>query len=70
MDLWFFGRTLGTMPSHNTYVPVATTILPRPKFPSYNSDDQVGKDYMYGQIAHNIHRLPSTLKPHPFSPKP
>ena len=70
MDMWFHGRTLGTMPSHNSYIPIANTILPRPKFASYNSDDQEGKGYRYGQIPANFQNLPSTLKPAPFSPKP
>ena len=55
MDFFFHGRVLGTMPSHNTYLPVGTTILPKPKFASYMSDDQVGRDYMYGQIPSNIY---------------
>jgi len=38
-NYWSYGRGLGSMPSHNIYVPVAQTIMPRPKFSDYSKED-------------------------------
>lgn len=75
MDLWFHGRTLGTMPVHNSYVPVGNNIMPRPKFRDYDKEDQEGKDFTfrsreYSHITNNVRGTPSSLKPEPFSPIP
>lgn len=37
MDLWTFGRKIFDMPVHNVYIPVKTTLMPKPKF--NDSDD-------------------------------
>jgi hypothetical protein len=62
------------MPSHNIYVPVAHTIMPRPKLYNMTKEDQTGKDYTYRtrdehtpQVAFTRH---NSLKPQPLSPAP
>jgi hypothetical protein len=75
MDLYFFGRKMGIVPTHNTYVPVSNNIMPRPKFRDYDKEDMEGKDYTYRsketpQIMTNVRGTPSTLKPQVFGPRP
>ena len=41
-DYWSFGRGMNSMPSHNIYVPVSHTIMPRPKLFDTSKDDQSG----------------------------
>ena len=38
-DYWSIGRGLHVMPKHNSYVPVAHTIMPRPNLRDYTKDD-------------------------------
>ena len=72
-NYWSYGRNLGSMPTHNIYVPVRHTILPRPKFRDYDVDDQEGKAFTYR--THDEHtpqvarHPPNTLKPVAFTPQ-
>jgi len=60
------------MPTHNIYVPVTQTIMPKPRFRDYNKEDQIGEDFTYRTRESHTHNrakvAPSTLKPSPFSP--
>jgi hypothetical protein len=38
-NFWSYGRGLHAMPTHNIYVPVTQTIMPKPKFRDYNKED-------------------------------
>ena len=70
-NYWSYGRGLGSMPSHNIYVPVAQTIMPRPKFSDYSKEDQEGKDFTFRtRDSHtpSVMTQPSSLAPSPFSP--
>lgn len=40
MDLWAHGRKLFDMPVHNIYIPVKTTLMPKPKFDE--TEDEMG----------------------------
>ena len=60
------------MPEHNIYVPVTSTIMPRPKFRDYSKEDQEGKDFTYRSRASSSIQPGLTeensVKPAPFSP--
>ena len=73
MDFFNYGRCPKFIPRHNMYMPVQHTIMPRPKFRDYNKEDETGKDFTYRTKDRHTPastELPSTLKPHPFSPFP
>ena len=57
---------------HNIYVPVSSTIMPRPKFRDFNKEDQEGKDFTYRNVdQHSVQpgiTRQESLKPSPFSP--
>lgn len=71
-DYWSYGRGITSMPTHNIYVPVSNTIMPRPKFRDYNKEDQTGEDFTYRTRDSHTPSVakskPNTLKPSPFSP--
>lgn len=60
------------MPTHNIYVPVTHTIMPRPKLRDYDKEDQLGTDFTYRTRESHTHArakvAPNTLKPVGFSP--
>jgi hypothetical protein len=70
-DFWNIGKGKGRVPEVGIYVPVAYTIMPRPKFRDYSKDDE-GNDYtLKTDERHTVSpatSVPSTLKPAPFSP--
>jgi hypothetical protein len=73
-DYWTYGKNLGSMPTHNVYVPVTTNIMPRPRFRDYSKNDQNANDHTFRtreSVAPNFFTstIASTLKPAPFSPK-
>ena len=44
MDLWAYGRRVFEIPVHNSYIPVKTTLMPRPKLSS--TTDELGTRYI------------------------
>jgi len=72
VDYWSYGRGVGSMPSHNIYVPVSNTIMPRPKFRDIEKQDQMGTDFTLR--SHDKHSIspafdsPTSVKPSPVSP--
>lgn len=44
MDLWAYGRRVFDIPVHNTYIPVKTTLMPKPKLSS--TTDELGIRYI------------------------
>lgn len=74
-NFWSFGRGVNYFPTHNIYVPVTETIMPRPKFRDMNKwDDQEGKDWTYrtrdSHAPQRAFNMPNTIKPAPMSPAP